>query len=105
MADPEISCFRCGTCCVAPDISTLDKPVDVPCAHLQPDHLCGIYADRPAVCRDYRPDDICVALQQIPPEQRVAYYLNIFGLTETASMPGLTSSHKNSTLCGFPRRC
>ncbi len=41
----QIACFRCGTCCIAPDISTLRKPLGVPCAHLRADHLCGIYPD------------------------------------------------------------
>ncbi len=87
----EIACFRCGTCCIAADISTLHKPVGVPCPHLRPDHRCGIYANRPPVCRDYRPDEICVALQQLPPAQRVAYFLDIYGLSEAYSEPGPTS--------------
>jgi len=76
----EISCFRCGTCCIAPDISTLGKPVGTPCRHLTADHRCGIYANRPAVCRDYRPDEICVALQRLPAEERVRFYLRSYGL-------------------------
>lgn len=76
----EIRCFRCGTCCIAPDISTLGKPVGVPCRHLTPEHLCGIYPDRPPVCRNYRPDEICVALQKLPPSERVPYYLRIYDL-------------------------
>lgn len=74
------ACFRCGTCCIAPDISTLGKPVGTPCRHLTSERLCGIYPDRPAVCRDYRPDDICVALQRLPPEARVRYFLEVYGL-------------------------
>ncbi|MHB9130930.1 MAG: YkgJ family cysteine cluster protein [Armatimonadota bacterium] len=77
----DIACFRCGTCCIAPDISTLGKPVGVPCPHLREDRLCGIYPERPLVCRDYRPDNICVILQQLPVEQRVEYYLSIFDLS------------------------
>jgi len=76
----DTPCFRCGTCCIAPDISTLGKPVGAPCRHLTAEHLCGIYADRPAVCRDYRPDDICVALRQLPAEERVGYFLSVYGL-------------------------
>lgn len=82
----DIRCFRCGTCCIAPDISTLAKPVGVPCRHLTPAHLCGIYPDRPPVCRNYRPDEICVALQQISASERVQYFLQIYGL-ETDSTP------------------
>lgn len=84
--DHPIACFRCGTCCIAPDISTLGKPVGVPCIHLRDDHLCGIYPDRPAVCRDYKPDEICVAIQHQPPEERVAYFLNIYDLTSEVPM-------------------
>lgn len=27
------------------------------CEHLQPDHRCGIYQDRPQICRDYTTDN------------------------------------------------
>jgi Fe-S-cluster containining protein len=82
MGNEHPSCFRCGTCCIAPDISTLRKPVGAPCPHLLPNHLCGIYPDRPPVCRDYQPDEICLALQLLPAEERVAYFLNVYGLTD-----------------------
>jgi Fe-S-cluster containining protein len=75
-----ITCFQCGTCCIAPDISTLGKPVGVPCVHLTPERRCGIYPERPAVCRDYAPDAVCVALQSLPPEARVRHFLSIYGL-------------------------
>lgn len=78
--ETQIACFRCGTCCIAPDISTLGKPVGKPCVHLRDDHLCGIYADRPPVCREYRPDAVCLALQQLPPEDRVAYFFAVYDL-------------------------
>ena len=76
-----IPCLQCGTCCIAPDISTLAKPVGVPCAHLTPERTCDIYPDRPAVCRDYQPDEICHALQTVPAEERVEYYLRVYGIT------------------------
>jgi len=82
MPTDNIPCFRCGTCCIAPDISTLKKPVNTPCSHLQSDHLCGIYPDRPPVCRNYRSDEICLALQKLPPEERVGYFLWVYGLEE-----------------------
>jgi Fe-S-cluster containining protein len=77
---PDISCFQCGTCCIAPDISTLRKPVGVACAHLTAERRCGIYPDRPAVCRHYQPDAMCVALQALPSAERVAYFLHVYGL-------------------------
>jgi Fe-S-cluster containining protein len=79
MPDP-ISCFQCGTCCIAPDISTLGKGVGERCAHLTDDQTCGIYPDRPTVCRDYPPDALCVALRQVPAEARVGFYLRVYGL-------------------------
>ncbi len=78
----RVSCFRCGTCCIAPDISTLSKPVGTPCVHLRSDRLCGIYPDRPAVCRHYQPDELCVDLQRLPIEARVRHYLAVYGLED-----------------------
>lgn len=75
-----ISCYQCGTCCIAPDISTLGKGVGERCAHLTDDYRCAIYPDRPAVCRDYRTDAVCVALQEMPAEERVGYFLRVYGL-------------------------
>jgi hypothetical protein len=42
----------CGACCIAPSISSLNKPADEPCRHLGPDLLCGVFgqAERPACC-------------------------------------------------------
>ena len=89
--EEEITCFRCGTCCIAPDISTLTKPVGVPCRHLTADHHCGIYPRRPAVCREYRPDDICLALQELPPDKRVHYFLALYDLQPASDMKPVDS--------------
>lgn len=98
--DPPISCFRCGTCCIAPDISTLRKPVGVPCVHLRDDHLCDIYPDRPPVCRRYQPDAVCLALQQLPPDKRVRYFLDVYDLTEEA--PASPDAQANSATPADP---
>ncbi|MFN3429261.1 MAG: YkgJ family cysteine cluster protein [Candidatus Sericytochromatia bacterium] len=75
------ACVACGACCAAPDISTLGKPLGAPCRHLGSDMLCGIYADRPAVCRNYRPDWVCAEVAPLPTlEARVAKFLAIYGL-------------------------
>ena len=74
-------CLRCGTCCVAPDIASLGKPLGVRCRHLGGDGLCAIYAERPAVCRGYRADEICRVIAAPTLEGRVANYLALFGLT------------------------
>jgi Fe-S-cluster containining protein len=80
-------CVACGACCAAPDISTLGKPLGVPCTHLGADMRCGIYADRPAVCRGYTPDWVCAEVAPLPTlEARVARFLEIYGLTEEARL-------------------
>lgn len=75
-----MGCSGCGTCCVAPDISTLGKKVGQRCPNLTESLTCGIYEERPAVCRGYRPDDICLAVAAPTLEQRVANYLKLFGM-------------------------
>jgi len=75
-----MQCRRCGTCCVAPDISSLGKPVGERCRHLSETHQCGIYQERPAVCRGYRPDELCEKIAAATLEERVARYLKLFGL-------------------------
>jgi len=74
------ACLQCGTCCVAPDITTLQKPVGVRCRHLDRDNRCRIYAERPVVCQRYRPDAICREIAAPDLEGRVARYLSLFGL-------------------------
>lgn len=74
-------CTACGACCAAPDIHALGKPLGVPCVHLGPACLCGIYAARPAVCRSYQPDWVCGEVAPLPMlEARVARFLQIYGL-------------------------
>lgn len=75
-----MQCLRCGTCCTAPDISTLGKPAGVPCCHLDASGLCTIYDERPAVCRGYLPDAICSMVAAPTLEERVEKYLELFGL-------------------------
>ncbi len=75
-----MDCLRCGTCCTAPDISTLGKPVGVRCAHLGAGGLCAVYDERPAVCRGYRPDEICLRIAAPTLEERVKRYRELFGV-------------------------
>jgi uncharacterized protein len=74
-----MECGKCGTCCTAPDIRVLDKPLGVQCTHLGNDGLCAIYDERPAVCRGYRPDEICEMIAAPTLAERVANYLELFG--------------------------
>ncbi|HWI40851.1 MAG TPA: YkgJ family cysteine cluster protein [Verrucomicrobiae bacterium] len=75
-----MECRRCGTCCVAPDISTLGKPAGVRCPHLGEDGLCAAYDRRPPVCRGYRPDELCLQVAADTLEERVENYLALFGV-------------------------
>jgi Fe-S-cluster containining protein len=75
-----MECMRCGTCCVAPDIAALEKPLGVRCLNLRSDGTCSIYDDRPAVCRGYRPDEICEMVAAPTLDRRVTKYLELFGL-------------------------
>lgn len=79
-----MECLGCGTCCVAPDISTLAKGAGERCRHLTAAHSCAIYAERPAVCRGYRPDEICRKVAAPTLEERVAAYLSLFGIAPSA---------------------
>lgn len=75
-------CGPCRACCKLPEIPELDKPVNVWCEHVRLDRAtggCGIYADRPKPCREFRcawldglgdeedrPDRLGVMWQQLP---------------------------------------
>ena len=80
MPGGEATWRKCGTCCVAPDISTLSKPPGVRCRHLDDELRCRIYSERPAVCRGYRPDELCKQINALSLEERVNNYLGLFGI-------------------------
>jgi uncharacterized protein len=80
-----MDCARCGTCCVAPDIAALDKPLGARCAHLGADLRCRRYGERPEVCRAYRPGPLCAQVRAPGLEERVARYLALFGLEGEAA--------------------
>ena len=75
-----MDCLKCGTCCTAPDISALGKPLGARCIHLGNEGLCDVYEERPAVCRGYRPDEICLRIAAPTLGERVDNYLGLFGL-------------------------
>lgn len=79
-----MECTCCGACCVAPDIAALDKPLGLRCPHLTEDNLCGVYEQRPAVCRDYAADEVCRLIEAPTLDERVRKYLDLFGLAEEA---------------------
>jgi uncharacterized protein len=76
----SIECSRCGACCVAPDISSLGKPLGQRCEHLTADNLCAVYQDRPRICRDYAADWLCERIAAPTLEERVDNYLRVFEL-------------------------
>lgn len=50
----EFPCTKCGACCRrASNFPDFPEPTDEDgvCVHLQDDNTCGIYEDRPDVCR------------------------------------------------------
>ena len=75
-----MTCTMCGACCVAPDISTLGKGLGVRCEHLLADNRCGVYEDRPKICRDYAADWLCEQIAAPTLDERVRNYLGVFGL-------------------------
>jgi hypothetical protein len=75
-----MDCLKCGTCCTAPDITALGKPLGTRCTHLDEDGLCAIYDERPAVCRGYQPDRLCLEIAAPTLAERVERYLALFGL-------------------------
>jgi Fe-S-cluster containining protein len=83
-----MDCLRCGACCTGPDIAALDKPLGVRCPHLGPDRLCSIYERRPQICRDHKPDEICLRIQAATLEERARKYLELFGLEAEARRVG-----------------
>jgi isochorismate synthase EntC len=48
---------NCGACCIAPSISSLNKPAGVPCQHLDGDFRCRIFGrpERPNCCAGLQP--------------------------------------------------
>ncbi|PYE98160.1 hypothetical protein C8J35_104136 [Rhizobium sp. PP-F2F-G38] len=46
-------CRTCTLCCRLPDIDALDKPANAWCRHCVAERGCTIYAERPALCRDF----------------------------------------------------
>lgn len=51
---PKFPCTQCGACCRrAGEMKGFPEPLneDGSCVHLQDDNRCGIYKDRPIVCR------------------------------------------------------
>ncbi|MDB5595490.1 MAG: hypothetical protein JWM36_2451 [Hyphomicrobiales bacterium] len=50
---PGKECGSCTLCCKLPAIAVLNKPRGVWCSHALPGRGCGIYEERPGICRDF----------------------------------------------------
>ncbi|MBA3034033.1 MAG: YkgJ family cysteine cluster protein [Rhodocyclaceae bacterium] len=72
----------CAACCIAPSISSLDKPAGVACGHLTGDLRCGLFGQpkRPACCASLQPSaEMCGATR----DQALAWLAAL----ETATCP------------------
>jgi len=58
----------------------MGKPVGVRCPHLDENGLCLIYEERPAVCRGYMADGMCLEIAAPTLAERVGKYLRLFEL-------------------------
>ncbi|KAA0258625.1 YkgJ family cysteine cluster protein [Deferribacter autotrophicus] len=76
----KIDCLKCGVCCYFFDISTLKKPALSPCKHLGEDGKCKDYENRPAVCRDFQPDEICVLISTLSFEDKIKVMKKVYGI-------------------------
>jgi hypothetical protein len=47
-------CGSCSMCCKVLSIEELNKPADKWCTHCTPGKGCGIYKDRPEVCKTFK---------------------------------------------------
>ncbi|BAI79815.1 conserved hypothetical protein [Deferribacter desulfuricans SSM1] len=76
----KIECLQCGVCCYFFDISTLNKPQFERCKHLRDDGKCANYENRPKVCRDFQPDEICVLISTLSFEDKIKVLKKIYGV-------------------------
>jgi len=68
VSEPGAACRAgCGACCIAPSISTLDKPAGAACVYLDDQLRCAIFGrpERPACCSGLRPSrEMCGASRE-----------------------------------------
>jgi hypothetical protein len=74
---------NCGACCIAPSISSLNKPAGEPCRHLGSDLRCSVFAqpERPSCCGGLQPS------QEMCGESR-EHALRWLANLEAATRPG-----------------
>jgi hypothetical protein len=58
---------NCGACCIAPSVTSLEKPAGVACRYLDTDLRCAIFghSGRPACCAGLQPSaEMCGASRE-----------------------------------------
>jgi hypothetical protein len=58
---------NCGACCIAPSVTSLEKPAGVACRYLDTDLRCAIFGQsgRPACCAGLQPSaEMCGASRE-----------------------------------------
>lgn len=54
LARADLSCERCGNCCVIPDLAFLNKPPNMKCRFLAEDNRCTLHGEgKPQPCQDF----------------------------------------------------
>jgi len=52
----------CGACCIAPSITSLNKPAGERCLHLTVENLCALFGqpERPEACGEFQAElEVC----------------------------------------------
>lgn len=74
---PKWECTKCGCCCLGPWVKDAlpEFYVDGKCRHLRNDMTCGIYENRPGVCRS-KPGNDEIKIQVCKSVRRIVYERN-----------------------------
>lgn len=80
MKSKETGCYKCGACCIAYSISSLNKPAGIRCKNLLDNGKCDDYDNRPQVCRDFKADNLCALLKPLPLEEKLKIIKEVYDL-------------------------
>ena len=61
LSKTDLSCTRCGTCCIIPKLLFVNKPPHTRCQHLRDDNTCAIHYAKPEPCQNFPYMGIAVA--------------------------------------------
>jgi Fe-S-cluster containining protein len=79
----KIDCQQCGVCCTVFDIAALKKKELTPCKYLDENNRCTIYENRPDVCKNYMPDEICMLISTLDKSDKIKVVQKIYGIDNT----------------------